>query len=405
MTVTELKRSILRRNDIDIVQNIKKLNFAFGFTKTLYVNSAGDDSDGESEETAYTSITTALDWIASNQSSGECHLIVVGIGSFDVNTTGDPTYDENIIILGSGPEKTIITNSHASATSVLKLTGYSAIYNLSITTGATSINGLLVGGSTADGFCCSSVVFDGSLATGALSLLYLDDSLYHINVKNCVFKSEATNVTAIHLNDCSYGTFSDIWIWRALIGIHLDHADDDYNIFSNIILDDNATGIKIDNAGSAMDYFNKIYFFSCTTNINDASTTSYYNDIYLNDSNVKIDVHPDDLTGTTVTAGVGANTFAAADTEIRSVAAATKPFYVLGFDYEVATSEKWGVRFITSTGTDYFHQCVVEGVANQLKNYMFENPILVRQGESVSCSVKSETGGNNTQIWLRIKPI
>lgn len=411
MAFNALKNMMLNEDvDIKVINAIKSLqtfSATVNFADVLYVSSAGDNSDGSSWDKAYTSITTALDWIAANQSSGEFHLVLIGAGSFDINTTGNPTYDEKIAIVGLGQNISKITNSHASATSVLKLTGIGYMANLMIDTGATSIDGLLLNGTSVDGYEIDNVYFEGDSCTGAMSLLKIDGAAEYIKVTNCKFHGVAANTTAIHLDSCSEAWFRHIWIDTALIGIHLDNAGDDSNHFRDIHFDACTTGVQIDLAGATSNHFEDLQFYSCTTNISDSGTSTLFWDLHLLPKPAAT-VTPSNLTGVTVTAGAGANTYGAAVTEIRAAASATKPYYVTGILIEPATAEKWGIALFDDGGTTAFWEGVLEqarGVANVAQREMFPDKYLCGQGTQLSAKVKSETGGNNVLIWLYLEII
>ena len=389
--------------DIKVINLLKSLAKALGFEDTLFVSSAGDNSDGSSWIKAYTSLTTALDWIASNQSSGQFHLIVTGVGSFDIDTTGNPTYDENIAIVGMGRNLTTITNSNSGATCILKFTGSAILSNLKIDVGATSIDGILVNGTGANGFEAENVHFEGDTATGAMDLLMLDGGVKYPKIRDCFFHGVVTNTTGIHLDDCTDGLFKDNEVDDCLIGIHLDNADDDDNHFEIFEIDDCVMGIQIDNAGSTGNAFFHIYLYGCTANIDDNGTSTELFDINADSLNATL--APADLTGVVVTAAAGANNWTVADVEIRNVAAATKPFYVTGVVFEFDTLEKWGIRLTKDGGTTYFWDGILEAAANRSNRILFNERYLVSQGTAIECSVKSETGGNDADIWINIEVI
>lgn len=400
--------------DVKVINLLKSMFKSIGFTDTLFVSSAGDDSNGSSWTKAYTSLKTALDWVAANQSTGETHLIMMGDGTFDMDTTGDPEYTSiNVAIIGMGKNKTFLTNSHASATSILKFNSCAlTIVNLTFNTENNNITGLhldcSVGSWLNDGTVINNVDFRLLTPTGAHSFLYMEGSVEKLSMKNCSFYGYITLTTGIYTDDAAFNYYENIYFYTCLIAIHFTDADDCANRFKDIYFDWCDVCIQIDIAATWGNYFENIHFnYTYTTNIDDVGGTNYYHNLIKNaiSWDYQEEFYPNDLTGIPVAAGVLANAYSAANVEIRSAAAATAPYYVKGFAYEADTGEKWGVAFEIGLGTGGQSFSIVEGVANELKEYYFKKPFIVRQGQSLECAVKSETGGNTMNIWLIIEAI
>jgi len=403
-----LKNVMLSENvDVKVIEKIIKLSQAYGYSNTLFVAASGDNTDGLSWETAYTSLSTALDDVEDNEVSGQNYLILLGVGTFDMNTTGTPTYTTDFDIVGSGQSQSIIKNTHASATAILKFTGLVKLFSLKIDTGASAIDGVIVSGRGADGFECGNVYFEGDSATGAMDLLYFDGGIEYVKVKDCKFHGVVANTTGIHLNEAEECWFQDVWVEDCLIAVHLDNAGDDANHFLAIHIDGSTTGIQVDVAGATNNHFEDIQFQNCTTNFDDNGTTSLLARLVILPKPAAT-VTPSNLTGVAVTAGVGANTYGAAIEEIRTAVAATKPYYVTGMLLEPDTAEKWGIALYDDGGTAPFWEGVIEqarGVADVAQREMFPQKYLCNQGTQLSAKVKSETGGNDLDIWLFLEII
>lgn len=400
--------------DIKVINYLKAFAKSIGFTDTLFVSSAGDNSDGSSWEKAYISLIAALDWVATNQSTGESHLIMMGDGTFDMDTTGDPEYTSiNVALIGMGKNKTFITNDHATATSILKFDSCGlTIANLTFFTGDNNITGLhldcTAGSYLSDGTIIENVDFKAQTPTGSHSLLYIEGSTEKLNMNNCDFYGNITHTTAIYTDDATHNYYSNLHFYSCLIGIHLSDADDDSNYFKDIYFSRTDTCIQIDSAASNDNYFENIHFsYTYTTNISDASQSNYYHNLMKDGVawEEQEGYYPDDLTGVPVVAGVGFNAFSAADVVIKTAVAATEPYYVKGFAYEADTTERWAVRFTVGSGTGRATISIVGGVAGSLKEYYFKKPFIVRQGDTLECAVKSITGGNTMDIWLIIEVI
>ena len=394
----------------EIVRMIMSLAHAIGFTETLFVSAAGDNSDGSSWNRAYTSLKTALDWIANNQAAGESHCIMIGASTFDIDTTGEPEYRElSIGLIGMGRNSTFITNDHATATSILVFDGCELIISgLTFHTGNNNITGLKlvedVGG-LGHGTFINDVEFHAYTPTGAHSLLYLESDVEGLRMTNCWFYGLNTMTTGIYTDDATSNYYENIHFDNCLIGIHLSDSDDRFNFFKNIYFRYCDTCIQIDDVAATLNHFENIYFeYTYTTIIDDTSAQSYFYNLYKNQLMAEAtEIYlPDDITGVIITAGVGANIWSAVDADVVPAVAATAPYRLLGFSYECAATEKYALRFIAG-GTDYITRILLEGTANICKNYYFERPIWIQQGEALQASAKSETGGNNILVWAIIE--
>lgn len=401
--VNALKNVMLLENvDIKVVDYIAKLAYAIGYHDTYFVSNAGNNADGLSWDTAYTSLSSAMTDMASNQaSSDQLDVIMLGVGSHDLSRTTAIT--DNVFFIGSGKHLTTLANTGSGTAEVIQSTGMLGLFNLTVDIGATAIEGIYIGSTSANGSIISNVFVDCSAASGAQGAIYLDDSVAYVQMNDVEIEGVAANTTAIHLNDANRCDVKDIYIGTALIGVHLDHADDDDNGFSDVVIATATTGIQIDNAGSTGNHFENIHFVGGTTRITDSGTSTAFTNITADMFNTSI--APADLTGVAVTAAVGANTWTVADVEIRSAAAATAPFYITGIVFEVDTAERWGIRLTDDGGTTYFYDKVIEGAVNIADNIIFNEKYLVAQSTAIDSVVKSETGGNDMDIWITIEAI
>ncbi len=404
MVIDRLKQMALNEGlDIKTINAIKTLAHAIGFTNTIFVSSAGNNGDGSSWEEAYTSLNTALDYVENNQISGENYLIYVGVGTFDLNTA-TPDYSKDFDIIGSGRSQTKIINTHAGATEVIHLTGLVRMFSLKIDTGVSAIDGVVVSGSGTIGFEAYDVYFEGDSATGAMSCLKLDGGTEYVRLYDCQFHGAVGSSTGLHLNECEQSHFDSLFFCDCLIAIHLDHAGDDDNHFDDIKICESTTGIQIDNAGSNNNVFEDIQFVATTTKIDDSGSNTAFHDVRVMGRMVAT-VYPADLTGQAIAAAAGANNWTAVAVEIRSAATATEPFYVTGLVFEGDTLEKWGVRLYDDGGTSPFWEGILEAAANRSQRVVFAASYLISQGTAIHGTVKSETGGNTMDIWLKIEAI
>ena len=385
----------------EVVRMIMSLAKSIAFTDTLFVSTAGDNSDGSSWDRAYTSLLTALNWIEANQQNGEVHCIMLQAGNWDLNLTGVPTFTANIAIYGvDARHQAYISNGHATATGVLQFTGWCSINNLCIDCGTGEI-GINVNGAGANGSRLRKICFDcAALAAGADAVL-LDGGVSFVKIWDCVINGEITNTSGIRLNNAFDCIIKEVKIHDALVGLQSDHADDDDNEFSNCHLHGCATGVQIANAGATDNHFDKIFFHNNTTRINDLGTTTIFTNIVLG-VQAQI-VAPDDVAGVLVVSAAGANNWTAAAVQIR--AASATPFKIIGIAYECAVAERTGIRLFSDGGTIPIYQTLVETGAAVAAGALITpiDPIWCNQGLAIHAEVKSEAGGNNVLIWILIK--
>ena len=398
--MSKLSRLIsLGNHEPELLRRIKELSMSIGFTETIFVGKAGDNSDGSSWAQAYTSLTTALDWIENNQATGELHDIILGPGTWDLNLTGVPTYTKNIVIYGThSEEQVIISNTHATATGVLKFTGYCSVHNVTIDCGTGEI-GIELEGTGVIGSVLSDLHFDCAALAGAADGILIDGGASQILLSGIHIDGETTNTSGIRLNNANDILVRDVFIHDALVSIHLDNAGDDNNRFEHCHIHSCITGILID-AGATHNHFDNVLFEDNTTRINDNGTTTEFTDIFISQTTI---IAPDDVAGVLIVSAAGANAWTVAAVQIR--AASATPFRIVGIRYECAVAEKTGIRLFSDGGTDPIFQDLVEtgaAVAGKLEPSQPE-PIWVNQGLAIHAKVKSEAGGNNVLIWLQIQ--
>ena len=343
----------------ELIRRIKELAMSIGFTETLFVSVAGDNSDGSSHAHAYTSLKTALDWIEANQVTGETRLIMLGSGIWDMNLTGVPIYTKAIAIYGiDSRNQALILNSHATATGVLKFTGWCSLNNITIDCGLGEI-GIEIEGTGAIGSRLRKLHFDCEALTGAADAILIDGGASYVKLWDIHIDGEVVNTTAIRLNNANHCQIQEIKTHNILVGIHLDNALDDNNVIENIHLNTCITGLLID-AGAANNHFEHIFFHNNTTRIDDNGTTTRFTNIHLGVATTII--APDDVAGVSITGAAGANNWTAVAVQIR--AASATPFRIVGVRFECAVAERTGIRLYSDGGTNPIFQDLIEtGVA------------------------------------------
>lgn len=389
------------RVEPELVRAVMSLAHSIGFTETLFVSAAGDNSDGSSWDRAYTSLTTALDWIEANQNNGEVHCIILGSGNWDMDLTGTPTYNANLAIYGiDSRNQAVILNSHATATGVLEFTGWVSLNNLTIDCGIGNI-GINIDGVGCIGSRLRKLHFDCAALAGAAEAILIDGGASYIKLWDIHIDGEVVNTTGIRLNEANHCQIQEIKIHDTLVGIHLDNAADDNNEIENVHLNICTTGLLID-AGATNNHFEHIFFSGCTARINDLGTTNLFTNIYV--AAIVASISPTDLTGQVITAGA-ANVWTAVAVQI--VAAAAKPFYIIGYSYECAAAERYGLRLFIDGGTNPVVDEVIETGAAIAGKTEFSNftKIWGNQGVAIHGRIKSETGANTMNVWIKLQII
>lgn len=369
-------------------------------TAMLYVSPNGDDTDGSCWSKAYTTIQGAL--AAASTDVNECTLILIGINTganyYDINTTGDPTFTGNYILQGTHRTWQKVKNDHASATSILKFTGYTSLINLNFNLG-TSNNGVQI---AKGAFRVNRCQFVGEDLTSEKTALTVGDGSTAVKwgkITDCYFfGKDKTEMTALKLNKVKYTFIVDFEAVLCKVGLHIVHIDCDTNVLCGAGIDECATGIKID-AGNGQ-YFENVRFDADTTNVDDAVGDHNWNNIR---GSFPITV-TGALTGTQVDTHANAATYGT-DTEIRSAASATKPFKIVGYHAEPSFDEKFKVRISADSGATFFDEFLVESAKNHASSAGTGTDFIFNKGTRISASAQSVSGGKNIKIWLEIQEI
>jgi len=365
---------------------------------TLRVSPNGTGVDGLSLRTAFTTIQDALD--AASTDDEDATLIIIsphGAGYYDIDTTGNPTWAANVILLGTHRNWAKIKNDHLGATSILKLTGRSSVIDLNFNLG-TGNNGLIQTRGGARTRHCQFVGHD--LTVPATALWYDTASQKHFKAYDLDFLGkDQTKMTAFKVDELCCSEFEHLRIHKCLVGVHILGADADENIFDTIDIGNCAKAIKID-AGNGQ-HFSNITLHGNTLNVEDTPRDHHWVNIH---GAFPITTTPNDLAGVTITAGVGGNTWSAADTQVR--AAAAKPFRIVGVVLYPDAAEKYRVRLYD--GTTYFDDIYVEGgvgIGKRAASAPSGTEFIFNIGTVISASAKSESGSNDIDVWLQVQEI
>jgi len=199
-------------------------------TDTLYVSPEGSGTNGRTWASAYQKIQDALN--AASTDSDKITLICISPHTtyYDINTTGDPTWTGNYILKGSHRNFTKIMNDHASATSIMKFTGKTALIDLNFNLGSGNCNGVTI---THKGFRVYHCMFIGEDITGAATALELNGSstIKHGKIKECDIIGDGSLMTGLKIDNVGCMEVKDLRIGYCAKGIHQINTGSDLNLF------------------------------------------------------------------------------------------------------------------------------------------------------------------------------
>ncbi len=359
------------------------------YTATLHVSPDGDGTDGLYWRTAYQTLNVALD--ACSADANDLTLILLAPGTYDINQPGQPTWTANVIIQGSHRDFVNITNTHVTASCVLRLEGLAAAFDLKITHIA-SDNGLLLMG---DGARASRLLLDGRALTGSAVSLWIDgddSKVTDVDILGIITQTIGLNVLGAR---CHYENI-DILSCATGVWIHDVGADD--NTFHDLDIHDCALGLDIDSGNNQ--HFEEISFLGNTRNIDDEVGDSEWIGIR---GRFDIDILPDNFTGVTVNTGA-ANTYGG-DTEILSAASRDNPFRIVGAHLKPSTSEWYRLRLSDDSGATFFDVLQFDATKREGVAAPSGTEHIFNKGTRMSGSAKDVSGGDNVKVWLEIQEI
>ncbi len=359
------------------------------YTVVLCVSPDGDNSDGLTWRTAYQTPAAAFD--ACSADANALTLVLFAPGTYDINQTGQPTWTQNIVVQGSHRDFVNITNTHATASCVLRLEGLAAVNDVTITHIAGD-NGLLLMG---DGARAYRLRMTSTALTGPGASLWLDGDdckAIDIDILGNAAQTIGLNVLGarshyenIHVDDCAVG----IWI---------HNAGADSNLFDNIFIHGCALGIDIDSGNEQ--HFKDILFLENTRDVDDEVGDSQWINIH---GAFDIEISPDNFAGITVNTGA-ANTYGA-DTQLLSAVSRDTPFRIVGVSVEPSTSEWYKLRLSDDSGTSFFDEIQFDGTKRQGEAAPSGTEHIFNKGTRISGSAKDVSGGDNVKVWLEIQEI
>ena len=368
-------------------------------TATLYVSPNGSGVDGKTWASAYTTIQAALD--AASTNANDCTQIVVGPHAtfYDINTTGDPTWTGNYEIIGSHRLWAPIKNTHASAASVMKFTGWVSIRNLAIFQTA-AINGVIF---TNSGFRIRNCGFNSEELTNAATSIHIDGSAAITRggiIENIQILGHATYTTGLYINTSKVNEFKNMYIHKCLTGIQIVGATSDYNGFSECDIGNCALGVDIDEGNES--HFSNILFHDNTINVDDEVGDTAWGGIQ---GQFEIDIHPDSFTGVSVNTGDGVNTWTTVPV-ILYTHAGSGPFRVVGTHIFPSSSEFYRLRYTADDGATWFDDLMFDTTKREGMAALSGTEFIFNAGTVIKAVSKSASAGVDLlQVWLEIQDV
>lgn len=361
--------------------------------QVLFVAKGGDNTNGLSWTTAYTSLASA---ITAATSTKRC-LINLGAGTWDVAVVDGLLVDEPVWIKGAGKGVTILQNlSGLDANDfILNFSEPVKITDCTFTNiGAAIGSGIIINDTNANSSIIERCEF---LFESSCKMIHIGQDVKRIHVKDCEFIGDdfAWCVGILEQGDGD-SVFENLKIYDCANGIMLD-GDSDSDIFKDIFLTSCAIGIDL-NSGNDM-LFENIRFESCTTNIDDEVGDSVW-------FNIKADgmtglLNPADDTGTAEAAGN--NAYSAAWTTL--LPAVDYLFKVIGVSVMSDVADVHLIKLSADGGTTKFYETVWHAAANTITrmNIPEEFQQIYGMGTVITCDTWAEGGAGATlEIWLHI---
>ncbi|MBA7659452.1 hypothetical protein ES703_67432 [subsurface metagenome] len=364
-------------------------------TASLRVSPNGSGIDGLSWQKAYTTIQDALD--AASTDPDDCTLILISPHTtyYDIDRTGDPTWEANLILVGTHRNWAKIKNDHPTATSIMKLTGKASVIDLNFNLG-TGGNGLIMTHGGCRGY---HIQFVGEDLTEAGIALWLDGSpSNHGKFIDLHFLGHTTHMTALKVDQFAHSYFELLRIHECASGIQVVGADADSNHFNDIDIGGCGIGFDLDEGNGQ--HLDDVLLHDNVVNIDDEVGDHHYSNI-RGDFNIKIE--PDNLVGVQVDCG-GAGVYGG-DTEIRAAVSSTKPFRIVGVHVEPSANEWYTVRFSADSGVTFYDKLLFDGTKREGMAAPSGTEYILNKGTRISASARSETGGNNVKVWIEVQEI
>lgn len=366
------------------------------YTATLRVSPDGNNADGLSWRTAFTTVNDALD--AASPDANDLTLILIAPHAtyYDINLTGTPEWAANVVLKGSYRYNTQIRNTHGAAGCIMQLTGKSVIMDLCFHL-HTDGNGVIMEHEGARAYRCC---FDGTLQEDAAICLWFHDA-DHSKAIDCDFFGNVDWTIALKIEDTSQCDIERLRIHDCERGIWIQGATSDHNLFNYLEMGHCALALDLD--GGNEQVFSDVLFHHNTRNV-DAEVQDHHWLRIL--GAFPIYISPDNFTGIAVACGGAGNTYGG-DTELIAAAAIDNPFTVIGVNFgpDATPAEWYMVRFSADSGVTWYDVLMFSGDKREGIAAPPGTEFIHNADTRISCSAKSVSGGNNVDVWVEIQEI
>lgn len=358
------------------------------FYETIYVSKEGDNSNGETWDTAYTNPVTAYSNVLSDLDYRT--LIMMGPGEYNINQDDRLEIEKNVFWKGSGRDLTIITNTHENAEWVFQAEEYFRCEDLTIKM-ENNVSGIFVE-EDAD-IHLNHLRFDGFGATGGEALrIYANLGEY----EDLIFNSYTQNQQGIVLYNASYNLFKFNRFLSYNTSILIEDCSS-YNHFIDTYISNSTFGFYINDGNSQV--ITTCEFTGNGRNIADSVGNHVYNDLYdpLAEEFMIIPA----LAGQMIPCGVAAAY--GADTEIYATANALNPYKVVGVIVKPNSTDLFSIRLSYNAGTRFFFESPFQ-ISNITETHRMDidTPTIFNAGVRISGSARNLLGFAGVETWLQI---
>jgi len=390
------RQSVLNETNIDDTDIDRTYNYYYDsdqdimFTDIMFVHIDGDNTTGDTWDTAYKSLHTALT-LASNDSN-DYTLIKLGSGDQDMDQIGNPTYDCNVMIQGDDRPNTRIINNNALALSVIKFTGNVLLDTIIIDCGDT--NGVIFAGEVCK---IENSLIQADSATANAIMVDFQASVSSITIDKVDFIGSIYQnyTTSLRMEGISFSRIQSSNFWFGLKG--LDIINSNYLEFRDISYSQIYTAINIDTLSTNL-FFTSSYLRQNTHNINDSSSSAFFcQSCTILDQEVSYLIPPE-MTGTTLTGGAAAEEWGSW-VNITDSSTITKPFkiraVIVDSTDDVNTMYQGQISIFSNGEYNYFDTSLFHGGLKESTTYEFVSGILPA-GAIISTRIRSENGGSDS---------